>query len=254
MGKLGSEFYDDEVVFATYMARREKRADSPNDVLEKPILDELIGDPTNLRILDLGCGNAEFGQEAFQRGCRSYLGIDGSENMINLAQNMLHGTSGKTERATIEEWEYPKSQFDLVISRLALHYIEPFESICTKVFRTLLDGGRFIFSVEHPVITSSDQAWRTSGPRQHWIVDDYFETGRRVTNWMGGDVIKYHRTVEDYFSALRRAKFVIDDVRESRPRRNLFGDEETYKRRKRIPLLLFFSAHRPSATTQAPVM
>ena len=173
--------------------------------------------------------------------------------MINLAQTTLHETPGKAERATIEEWAYPKSQFDLVISRLALHYIEPFESICTKVFQTLVDGGRFIFSVEHPVITSCVQAWRTGGPRQHWIVDDYFETGRRVTNWMDGDVIKYHRTVEDYFSALRRAKFVVDHVRESKPCPDLFDDEETYKRRKRIPLLLFFSAHRPSSTPQAPV-
>lgn len=254
MGKHGPEFYDDEVVFATYMARRAKRSDSPNHVLEKPILDELIGDLTNLRILDLGCGNAEFGQEAFRRGCHSYLGIDGSQNMINLAHDTLNGTSGKAERATIEEWEYPKGKFDLVISRLALHYIEPFESICINVFRTLVDGGRFVFSVEHPVITSSDQAWRTSGPRQHWIVDDYFETGRRITNWMGGEVVKYHRTVEDYFNALRQAKFVVDDLRESKPRPNLFSDEETYKRRKRIPLMLFFSAHRPLSTPKAPVM
>ena len=64
MAQNGPEFYDNDVVFVTYMARREKRDDSPNDVLEKPILDDLIGDLTDLRILDLGCGNAQFGSEA----------------------------------------------------------------------------------------------------------------------------------------------------------------------------------------------
>jgi hypothetical protein len=59
---------------------------------------------------------------------------------------------------------------------------------------------------------------------------------------MGGQVVKYHRTVEDYFTALRRAKFTIDDVRESRPQRALFPDEASYIRRKRIPLMLFFAA------------
>ena len=247
MGKHGPEFYDDDEVFATYMARRENRVDSPNEVLEKPILDALSGDSANLRILDLGCGNAEFGREALKRGCRSYQGVDGSRNMITLAQETLNGTQGKAVRATIADGASPARHFARVVSRLALPYIEAIEWVVAKVFQPLVDGGRFIFSVEHPVITSCDRAWQSGGPRQHWIVDDYFETGRRVTHWMGRDVIKYHRTVEDYFSALRRAKFVVDDVRESKPQPDLFADEETYSRRKRIPLMMFFSATRPAA-------
>jgi SAM-dependent methyltransferase len=246
MGQNGPEFYDDEVVFATYMARREKRDDSPNDVLEKPILDDLVGNLANLRILDLGCGNAQFGREALQRGCHSYLGIDGSQNMITLAKKRLAGTSGEVVRVTIEEWNYPIRQFDLVISRLALHYIAEIEPIFARVFQALVDRGRFIFSIEHPVITSCDRAWQTGGLRQHWIVDDYFETGPRLTHWMGGEIIKYHRTVEDYFTGLRQAGFEVDGVRESKPQAALFTDEATYERRKRIPLMLFFSAYRPS--------
>jgi len=66
MGKHGPEFYDDEVVFATYTSRRETRIDNPNNTLEKPVFDELAGNVSNLRILDLGCGKAEFGLEALQ--------------------------------------------------------------------------------------------------------------------------------------------------------------------------------------------
>ena len=76
-------------------------------------------------------------------------------------------------------------------------------------------------------------------------MDGYFETGTRVTKWMGGEVIKYHRTVEDYFGALRAAGFTVDVLRESRPQRERFRDPTTYERRKRIPLMLFFSACRP---------
>ena len=66
----------------------------------------------------------------------------------------------------------------------------------------------------------------------------------RITNWMGGKVIKYHRTIEDYFFALSSAGFVVDALRESRPQPARFHDPATYERRKRIPLMLFFSAHR----------
>lgn len=92
MGKNGPEFYDDDVVFETYMSGRETRVDSPNETLEKPVFGELVGNLTNLRILDLGCGNAAFGLEALQQGCHSYLGIDGSYKMVEGAKANLAGT------------------------------------------------------------------------------------------------------------------------------------------------------------------
>ncbi len=95
MGKNGPEFYDDELVFATYIAAHETRIEGPNDTLEKPVFDELAGNLTNLRILDLGCGNAGFGLEALGQGCLSYLGIDGSTNMAAAAKQKLAGTQGK---------------------------------------------------------------------------------------------------------------------------------------------------------------
>ena len=244
MGKNGPEFYDDEEVFATYASRRARR-DGPNEILEKPIFDELMGDLTGLRILDLGCGNAAFGLEALQRGCQSYLGIDGSHKMLEAAKEKLAGTSGNVVRATIETWDYPSQQFDLVTSRLAFHYVKDIEPVFARIYQSLVDRGRLIFSIEHPVITSCDRAWQATEVRQDWIVDDYFETGARVTQWMGGEVIKYHRTIEDYFAALRVTGFIVDALRESRPRRALFRDPATYERRKRIPLMLFFSAVRP---------
>jgi SAM-dependent methyltransferase len=246
MGKNGPEFYDDEAVFATYMSGRERRVDGPNDTLEKPVFDELVGNLASLRILDLGCGNAAFGLEALQQGCHSYLGIDGSHKMAEAAKEKLAGTVGTVLCATIETWGYPSHQFDLVTSRLALHYVAEIEAVFAKVYQALVDGGRFIFSIEHPVITSSDKGWQTGGPRQDWIVDNYFETGPRQTTWMDGEVIKYHRTIEDYFAVLRATGFVVDAVRESRPQRARFRDEATYERRKRIPLMLFFSGYRLS--------
>jgi len=252
MGLNGPEFYDDQGVFDTYISRRETRTDSPNETLEKPVFDELLGDLTSLQILDLGCGNAAFGVEVLQKGCESYLGVDGSDKMVAAAKEKLAGTRGNVVQGTIEGWDYPSGQFSLVTSRLAFHYVEGIESVFGRVFQALVEQGRFIFSVEHPVITSSDRGWQTNGPRQDWIVDDYFETGPRITHWMGGEVIKYHRTVEDYFIALSATGFVVDALRESRPQRARFRDPATYERRKRIPLMLFFSAHRPETKQQRP--
>lgn len=245
MAKSGPDFYDQAAVFTHYQAKR-SRSENPNETLEKPVFDDLAGDLHNLRILDLGCGDARYGKEALQQGCRRYLGIEASQNMFRTAQATLAGTNGTVIQATIEDWAYPPQQFDLVTSRLALHYVEDVSSVFRNVYQALVAGGRFIFSVEHPVITSCERGRQVGHKRQDWIVDDYFDSGRRVVPWMGDEVVKYHRTVEDYFVALGSANFTVEALRESRPRRALFADEETYRRRMRIPLMLFFLARRPS--------
>jgi SAM-dependent methyltransferase len=244
-GDEGPVFYDDGQVFATYIASR-KRTDNPNDTLEGPSLWEILGPVRGLRVLDLGCGDARFGRALLDAGCAVYLGIEPSENMHRAACAVLAGTDGEAVRSTIEDWTYPAETFDVVVSRLALHYVEDVGAVCANVYGALVTGGRFVFSVEHPVITSCDRARPPGGKRQDWVVDDYHVAGRRVTDWLGGTVAKYHRTVEGYFGALREAGFTVDQLREGHPQRDRFASEETYRRRLRIPLFLLLAATKPA--------
>lgn len=245
MAQSGPNFYDDEAVFATYAAHRQ-RTDTPNDTLEKPVFLELIQPVVDKHILDLGCGDAAIGPELLHNGAASYLGLEGSHKMATLAAQTLASTQGQVINQRIEEWTYPHAVFDLVIARLSLHYVQDFASVCHNIFNTLRPQGAFVFSVEHPVITSCDRGWTTGTLRQDWIVDDYFATGLRVTNWLGGTVEKYHRTIEDYFRSLQQAGFVIEQLREAHPQREQFQDMQTYERRKRIPLFLLLAARKPA--------
>ena len=109
-----------------------------------------------------------------------------------------------------------------------------------------------MFSIEHPVITSCDRGWQGNGPRQDWLVDNYFDIGERITSWMGGQVIKYHRTVEKYFVGLQRAGFVVESLCEAEPQRERFNeDDDTYQRRKRIPLFLIMEGQKHSTKQRA---
>lgn len=244
MSDSGAQFFDNEQIFATYQQRRTS-VGSANNLLEWPIFRELVGVVHGLRILDLGCGDATFGCDALAQGCGAYLGLEGAQRMAELGRQTLAGTTGQVIHANIESWVYPINQFDLVISRMALHYVVDITALFAQVYATLAAGGRFVFSVEHPVITSCSNARPDGeGKRQDWIVDDYFITGPRSVKWLGGEVIKVHHTVEDYFMALHRAGFVVTALRESRPQRALFTDEKEYRRRQRIPLMLFMVGQR----------
>lgn len=172
------------------------------------------------------------------------LGVEGSHNMAAVARETLAGTGGQMQHCMIEEWEAPADSFDLAVARLSLHYLADLAPAFAQVYQALAIGGRFVFSVEHPVITSCDRGWPAGTLRQDWVVDDYFVTGARATTWMGGTVCIYHRTVEDYFRTLQDAGFVVEQLRESRPQREQLADAQTYERRRRVPLFLFLAGRR----------
>jgi SAM-dependent methyltransferase len=170
---------------------REAWPDNPNDTLERPIMTELVGDLVGRRILDLGCGAAAFGVRAFAAGAQSYLGVDGSRNMIDRARASLRDGGGAVVLEDLETSTAPAEAFDLVVSSLVLHYIADLNGVLTRAFAALAPGGQFVCSVEHPVLTAADCGGR-SGPCPDCLVDDYFTVGRREASWLGETVVKHH--------------------------------------------------------------
>lgn len=238
----GGAFYDNPNVFARYMQHRSWSA-NPNDTIESPAFLEVLGDVRGRRVLDLGCGDGRFGRYLLEAGALSYLGVDASANMVKLAEQTL---PGRVRHERIEEFTIP-STVDVVVSRLALHYVDDVGAVLRRVQAALAPSGRLVFSVEHPVITSNDQDWQRRQPRQAWLVDDYFLTGRRETDWIGSRVVKFHRTVEDYVRLLQSTGFRLETLREPGPESQRFASHDEFRRRQRIPLFLLLSATRDAS-------
>lgn len=130
---------------------------------------------------------------------------------------------------------------DLVVSRLALHYVDDLAPVFNRVHRALAPGGRLVFTVAHPVLTAA--RLQPSGPRSSLVVDDYFTPGSRTRQWFGRPVVWRHRTIEDCVAPLLDAGFTLAGLRECAPVEALFeGDTEELERRRRVPLFLLLSA------------
>ena len=239
----GSKFFDDDRKVESYRSKRHW-AESPNESIEKPIFLDMLGDVKGKQVLDLGCGDGIFGLDLLEAGCQSYLGVEASLHMVQAAQKVFQQSFGQVVHARIEDWTYPVNYFNLAISRLALHYVANLDDTFNKVNSALKSGGRFVFYIVHPVITSCDRSRKDGGARQDWIVDDYFATGSRQVYFMGQYVEQYHRTTEDIFKAFQDADFFIEQLRESRPKIEHFTNVALYERRRRIPLFLFFSGRK----------
>lgn len=82
---------------------------------------------------------------------KKVVGIDLSDNMINEAIKSTNSDKIEYKIMPMQNIDELDEKFDLVVSSLAIHYIEDYDSLCKKVYKLLLDGGRFIFSYGHPM-------------------------------------------------------------------------------------------------------
>lgn len=248
MSYEGFSVYDDADFFQRYQEMR-SRGTSVNDLIEQPIIDELLAGVSVRRILDLGCGDGTKGAQLMENGAAHYVGIEGSENMATLAKQNLQPFSHQILHEDIAKLSIDlldSVEFDLVISRLVFHYIKDLLPLFEKINSLLIDDGVFIFSVEHPVITSCHESYLKKAKRTNWLVDNYFASGERKNLWIGKEVIKYHRTIEDYWKLINESGFEIVELRESKPRAEMFDEVAEFERRMRIPLLLIFKLKRKS--------
>ncbi len=77
MAYSGNDIYDNDEFFSRYIAKR-RSENSPNALLEEPIIDELIDPVRGKKLLDLGCGDGLYGKKLLERGLQEYYGLDAS--------------------------------------------------------------------------------------------------------------------------------------------------------------------------------
>lgn len=238
--------YDDDIFFDKYsnMDRSKNGLESAGEWHE---FKKMMPDFHGKRVLDLGCGFGWHCRYAIENGAKSVIGVDISKKMLNEA---MHKT--KTEYIQyicipIENIDFSDASFDVVISSLVLHYVESFEGIAGKISKCLLSGGDFVFSVEHPIFTAEgkqDWYYDNRGNRLHWPVDHYFTEGMRRADFLGEEVIKYHKTLTTYLNGLIRAGFEITGVVEPKPAENLLNSVPEMMDELRRPMMLLVSARK----------
>lgn len=246
VGVMRQNIYDDAWFFSEYkkMSRSVKGLEGAG---EWPVLKALLPALQNKRVLDLGCGFGWHCRYAREQQASEVVGVDISEKMLLKAREKTNDPLITYMNMPMEEINFSAGQFDVVISSLAFHYIKSFEAICNKVYKCLVSGGSFVFSVEHPIFTSrEEQDWYydVKGNRLHWPVDNYESEGVRNTSFLAENEIKYHRTFSTYINDLIHAGFIIRAVREPMPSEKTANGVSGMKDEHRRPMFLIISAEK----------
>lgn len=238
--------YDDQAFFSAY-EKMDRSVNGLDGAGEWHQLKELFPQFKGKDVLDLGCGFGWHCRYARIQQASSVIGIDLSQNMLQKAQEMTDDSFITYMNMSIEDIDFSKEQFDVVISSLAFHYLESFENLCIKIYDYLKPNGHFIFSVEHPIFTSrNEQDWYYDehGNAMHWPVDEYQIEGIRETVFLEEHVTKYHRTISTYINDLIHAGFRIKEVKESIPSNEMIKRSPGLKDELRRPMFLMILAEK----------
>ncbi|MFJ6674815.1 class I SAM-dependent methyltransferase [Actinosynnema sp. NPDC091369] len=211
----GRDLYDDARFFAGYRALRDSGI-ALNDAVEIPALERVLPPVVGASVVDLGCGAGELARRLADAGAAHVLAVDSSRRMLALA---VPHPRVRHLRADLEELALPPGSADLVVSSLALHYVADYPGLVRRVARWLRPGGRFAFSVEHPVCTAADPmtGWVRTERGTVWPVDDYAAEGPRTQRWIIDGVRKHHRRLATLIGALLAAGLELTDVDEPVP-------------------------------------
>jgi SAM-dependent methyltransferase len=215
-----------------------------NAYYERPATLSLLGDVGGKRVLDAGCGPGVYAEELVGRGAE-VVGFDASGRMVELARERLRGRA-EISLANLEEplaWLEDES-FDLVVSALAMDYVEDWGAPLSEFRRVLKPGGKLVFSVEHPTFRFVEQVYEGEG--------SYFETVLGGMEWSGfGKRVwmpSYRRPLGAMVDAILGCGFVFAGMLEPRPdERFRAADPEEYERLCRMPGFLCFVGLKPGA-------
>lgn len=230
--------------------RNQEKGKNANDLIEIPNFRRLVPNVSEKRILDLGCGYGENDRYYKEKGASYVLGIDISKHMIEIAnkENKIDGIDFKI--MPMEDISKIDSTFDIVISSLAFHYVEDYEKLIENISNLLNDGGYLVFSQEHPFTTCIKYTENVKSG--HTVIDgkyfgmfsDYNVPGKRVKNWFGSDVVKYHRNFSQIINTLIKNGFTIEEIAEPAPTKEAVEKNPKYINQWDRPFFLFVKARK----------
>ena len=238
--------YDNEKFYKDYRDMREKELNA-NELIEIPIMKDMLPDLKGKRILDLGCGNGGMSKYFIEKGAKSVLAIDLSSNMINEAKEKNNAENITYVVLGMEDISKIEGKFDIVFSSLAFHYVKDYDKLVKDIYNLLDENGILIYSQEHPIATASKyhkemKSYIFLDEKRYYVVSNYNENGERKMFWNVDGVIKYHRNFSYTINTLIQNKYNLLEVRESTASEEAIKLNSKYENQNDRPYFLFIKA------------
>lgn len=197
-----------------------------------PCLLDVLGNVEGKKVCDLACGEGHFARSLAKRagGNIDIVCVDASREMIRIAQERTESHESPLRFLVADAsdlGDLASASFDVVVCNMAIMDIADYLKAIHEVARILTPEGAFVFSILHPCFMTPGSGWIKTDPESKdpsakvgWKVDNYHRRlvqKCKIKPDMQSETYYFHRTLEDYFAALRQNSFVVTDLREPVP-------------------------------------
>jgi malonyl-CoA O-methyltransferase len=174
---------------------------NPLPPLEEPIVWRAIGNPRDLRALDLGCGTGRHALWLASHGA-DVTALDFSAGMLHEAARKPGADSVRFQQHDLHlPLPFSDGEFDLVVSGLVLEHLRTLDGFFAEARRVLRPRGRAIISAMHPAMFLRGSQARFTDP----------STGELV---QPGSIA---HSISEFVMAATRAGFALAQIEEVAP-------------------------------------
>lgn len=207
-----------------------------------PAFFELVP-PPGRRTLEVGCGEGRVSRDLAAHGHR-VTAVDLTERLLQLA----HEASPELNHVRCDAAALPftDAAFDLVVLYNSLMDVDDMDGTVREAARVLERGGRMCVCVTHPLADAGEFVSREEDAR--FVIANRYLGPRRWTDLeVERDGLQMHfkgwcYSFEDYFTALERAGFAVEALREPPMPDNPGPLSDRDARWRRIPIFLMWRA------------
>ncbi|MEO7838726.1 MAG: class I SAM-dependent methyltransferase [Anaerolineales bacterium] len=193
-----------------------------SDVYDDPpmvALLQLIGEVTNLQLLDLACGHGRLTRELARRGAR-VVGVDISAALLEVARarEMEHPLHISYIHADAAALAIQGAVFDGVTCSFGLSDIDDLESAIASVARVVRTDGFFAFSLLHPCFPGweAKQAAPSWSPERGYYGEGWWRASSPA-HGLRPRVGANHRILSSYLNMFVRHRLMIEQTAEPPP-------------------------------------
>ena len=203
------------------------------------------------RVLDVGCGEGQVARALAGAGAH-VVGVDPTRRNIEVARE--RGGGPGYEIATAESLPFADASFDAVVACLVFEHIDALDEALSEVARVLVDGGRFSFFLNHPLLQTPGSGWIDDHvldpPEQYWRIGAYLVETESIEEVEPGVTIRFvHRPLSRYVNALAANGLFVEAIVKPSPPAGFLARAPEYALAHTVPRLLYLRTKKVSNTS-----
>ena len=189
----------------------------------------LLGDLSDKRVLEIGCGNGHSLKYVADLGATDLWGLDISANQIGKTENYLQtlGINAKLICSPMEdECGLPINYFDLVYSVYGIGWTTSLDKTFERIYSYLKKDGIFVFGWSHPIhkcVSVEDGKLVFSNP--------YFNEEWYCADMSDKEIMLSNRMLSTYINSLAKNGFIIEELIEETDEEKAMASDNDFGRK-----------------------